>query len=238
MRIAICDDNLDYITTIEGYIDELNLPEVEYDVFTRGEELVEAYKEEEANYDALFLDMEMGNLDGIETANLIRSFDRQVIIVFVTSYKQYMQKSFQCMPFRFLLKPVSLEEFKKTFKEVMKKIDDFPETVIFLEKKKRTRLYCSDIVFFESSSHWILIHTTEGKIHKMRKSMSELLSIIEKSTFLRVHRAFAVNLSHIHQIAEKEIMMNYCTKSIPLSKTYKNKLNEEFLNFKERKYLL
>ena len=95
MNIAICDDNNDYINTLENYIDDLKVKNLEHDVFYSGEELLNEYKNNEANYDAIFMDMEIGELDGIETANLIRQFDRNVIIVFVTSHKKYMQRSFE-----------------------------------------------------------------------------------------------------------------------------------------------
>ena len=133
MNIAICDDNNDYINTLENYIDDLKVKNLEHDVFYSGEELLNEYKNNEANYDAIFMDMEMGELDGIETANLIRQFDRNVIIVFVTSHKKYMQRSFQCMPFRFLIKPINFSDFEEVFREVCIKLDDDPETFIFLE---------------------------------------------------------------------------------------------------------
>lgn len=238
MRIAICDDNIEYINTIEDYLDEIKTPGLEHDIFMSGEELLKAYNNEEADYDAIFLDMEMGELDGIDTANLIRKIDRNVIIVFVTSHKQYMQRSFVCTPFRFLIKPLKLYDFKKVFSEVQVKFENSPETFIFLENKKKTRLYCSDIIFFESSSHWILIYTREGKVHKTRKSMNELIEAIHNSTFVRVHRAFVINLMHIHQISETDVVMNYHNQNIPIGRTYKKELTDEFLNYKERKYLL
>lgn len=238
MKIAVCDDNTEYINTIEDYIDELKLSDIEYDVFMSGEGILNQYERGYADYDAVFLDMEMGKLDGIETANRIRKYDKHIIIVFVTSHKRYMQRSFECTPFRFLLKPVNIQNFKKTLDEIRIKISDYTETFIFLENKKRTRIYCSEVVFFESVSHWILIHTYEGKIHKMRKSMTELLKTVDNNTFVRVHRAFMVNLMHIHQIGETEIVMHNYDQTIPLSKTYKKELNDKFLNFKERKYLL
>ena len=238
MKIAICDDNMEYINTIEDYLDKLKPSKIVYDVFMSGEELLNEYEKNTADYDAVFLDMEMGKLDGIETANLIRQTDKHVIIVFVTSHKKYMQRSFECMPFRFLMKPVRFPDFKKTYSELQIKLEDSPETFIFLENKKRTRIFCTDIIFFESCAHSMLIHTRDGKVHKIRKTMIELLETIDKSTFVRVHRAFAVNLMHIHQICEMEVIMHHHKEPIPLSKTYKKELSNEFLNFKERKYLL
>lgn len=238
MRIAICDDNIEYIETIEKYLDELNMPNIEHDVFVSGEDLIKAYEHGNGDYDALFLDMEMGELDGIETANRIRKIDRHLVIVFVTSHTQYMQRSFECTPFRFLIKPLQIKDFKKILNEVRIKLNDFPETFIFLENKIRTRIYCSDIMFFESSSHWILIYTRDGNVHKIRKSMSELLNSVDAGTFTRVHRAFVVNLSHIYKIAETKILVHNYDKAIPLSKTHKKELIEAFMNYKERKYLL
>ena len=237
MNIAICDDNNDYINTLENYIDDLKVKNLEHDVFYSGEELLYEYKNNEANYDAIFMDMDMGELDGIETANFIRQYERHVIIVFVTSHKKYMQRSFQCMPFRFLIKPINFSDFEEVFREVCIKLDDDPETFIFLENKKRTRVFCSDIFFFESSAHSILIYTRDGKVHKTRKSMTELQETIEKSTFVRVHRAFVINLRYIHQISELEVIMHHHNQPNPDSRTYNKDLEDKFMNFKERKYL-
>lgn len=238
MKIAICDDNMQYINNIEDYLDKLKLSKIEYDVFMSGEELLNEYERNHADYDALFLDIEMGGLDGIETANLIRQIDKHVIIIFVTSHKKYMQRSFQCMPFRFLIKPINFSDFEEVFREVCIKLDDDPATFIFLENKKRTRIFCSDIIFFESSAHSILIYTRDGKVHKTRKSMTELQETIQKSTFVRVHRAFVINLRYIHQISELEVVMHHYDHPIPVSRTYNKDLEDMFLNFKERKYLL
>lgn len=238
MKIAICDDSLEYINIVEGYLDEFKSPNFDYDVFMNGEDLVFEYENNEADYDAIFLDMEMEQMDGIQTANCIRKVDKDVIIVFVTSYKKYMQQSFECYPFRFLIKPVDFQEFKKVYDEVCIKLNDDPKTLVFSENKKRTRIYCSDIVFFESSSHWILIYTRDGKVHKVRKTMIELFDTISKSTFVKVHRAFVVNLAHVYQISQTDVAMHYCNVKIPISKNYKKDFMDSFLNFKERKYLL
>lgn len=238
MKIAICDDNMEYINTIEDYIGKLKPSKIEYDVFMSGEELLNEYEKNTADYDAVFLDMEMGKLDGIETANLIRQTDKYVIIVFVTSHKKYMQRSFECMPFRFLLKPIKFEDFYKVYNEICIKLKDKPETVVFTENRSRTRIFCDDIVFFESWGRWIIIYTKDGKEHKIRKTMTELLKTVDGLTFFRVHRAFVVNLSHIYQISENDVIMHHYSKPIPLSRTYKRELTDTFLNFKERKYLL
>ena len=121
MKIAVCDDNNDYINIFEKYIEDLKDKKLDYDIYYSGEELLRAYEYDDPGYDAIFLDMEMGKLGGIETANRIRIKDKHIIIVFVTSHKKYMQSSFQCMPFRFLIKPISYTDFQTVYKEVCTK---------------------------------------------------------------------------------------------------------------------
>lgn len=238
MKVAICDDSKEYISILEKYISDLNDKSIGYDVFLSGEELVYAYEHNQADYDVIFMDMEMDRLDGIDTANLVRKKDKHVIIVFVTSHTKYMQRSFECMPFRFLVKPIDFEVFAKAYNEICIKMADNPDTFIFLENKKRTRVFCSNIVFFESNSHSILIHTKDGTIHKTRKTMSELLETVGSSNFQRIHRAYVINMAHVYQIGESEVTMHNYDRPIPVSRTYKDELEDAFLNFKERKYLL
>lgn len=239
MRIAICDDSLEYIKTIVSYFDEIkqNKKGFSYDVFYDGMELVRMYEEKKADYDAIFLDMEMTGINGIETANLIRKVDKYVIIVFITNYTKYMQKSFECAPFRFLVKPISFEEVEKVIEEVNKKISEERTTLIFTENRTKTRLFCDDITYLECQSHFVFIHTKNG-VHKVCNSISVLYEKLNPSIFVRVHKSFIVNLNYIRLIREKELMLYNCEEAIPISRTYKKSVIFEFANFKERKYII
>lgn len=177
MNIALCDDNKEYIAVLEKYILDKGFSDMTCDVFYSGEELVQVYTKGGGNYDVIFLDMEMGELNGIETANIIRKMDKHVIIVFVTSHTKYMQNCFGCSPFRFLVKPVSNEDFDRVFSDIEKKISEEQTTFIFTENRSKIRLFCEDIIYFECQAHYIYIHTKD-KIHKICKTMSELCNSI------------------------------------------------------------
>lgn len=237
VQIAICDDNREYLNVAEDYFNKLTDNKFDYDVFECGEDLLNMYETEKANYDAIFLDMEMKDLDGIETANIIREKDKHVIIVFVTSHTKYMKDSFKCSPFRFLVKPLEWEEFKTVFDEVCLKVRNERTTFVFTEKRNSIRLFCDDIVYFESQSHWIWIHTKE-KTYKICKSFSHLDSKLDKNTFCRIHKSFIVNLGHIKEITNNDVVLHNYNKSIPVSRSYKKTLIDEFLKFAERNYFI
>lgn len=235
MRIAICDDNINHINIIENYIHNLRKTSVECDAYQSGEELIRAFRDGAEQYDVIFLDMEMEQLNGIETANYIREIDEHVIIVFVTSHTEYMRESFKCAPFRFLVKPVDGEEFKTVFYDISKKLSKQRKVFAFTENKAKIRLYCDDIIYCESQDHWIWIHTKE-KTYKICKSLTELHSQLDKDMFCRVHKSFVINFLYIKTIKDNDAELYHCDKTIPISRSYKKKVLEEYTNFLERDF--
>lgn len=237
LNIAICDDNNEQINIMESYIDSRNDETLNCDAYYSGEELVGAYNSGYGNYDVIFLDMEMNKLTGIQTANLIRKMDKYVIIVFVTSHTKYMQECFECLPFRFLVKPVAKEELDKVFDAIIDKLSEERSTLVFSENRNKIRIFCDDIVYFECQAHYIQINTKSGT-HKICKTMSELMENINQNMFLQVHKSFVVNLNQVREIRESEIILYDADKAIPISRSFKKQVSTAFINFKERKYLI
>lgn len=233
MRIAICDDNNDYINTIENYIERLKTPATEWDSYESGENLVFAYTDNNERYDVIFLDMEMKELNGIETANKIRDIDEHVIIVFITSYTEYMKDSFKCSPFRFLVKPVDFNEFQEVFYDICKKLKKQRKTFAFTENKTRVRLFCDDIIYCESQDHWIRICTKEHT-YRICKALTDLHELLDKEIIYRVHKSFLINFQYVKSIKENDIQLYHCDRLIPISRSYKKTVIQEYTNFIER----
>lgn len=141
IKIAICDDDVKYINILEKYIYKASENNVECNAYQSGENLLNAYKNNAKRYDVVFLDMEMKEIGGIETANLIRELDEHVIIVFVTSHTKYMQESFKCLPFRFLVKPVGYDEFKEVFGDIQKSYQRIKKHMCLHQTKKTTEFF-------------------------------------------------------------------------------------------------
>lgn len=233
MRIAICDDNNECINTIQNHIEKLNIPKIECDTFHDGESLVLFCKENKESYDVIFLDMEMKQLNGIETANHIRETDENVIIIFVTAHSKYMKESFKCQPFRYLEKPLDFYEFKSVFDDIFKKLSKRRKVFSFTENKSKVRLYCDDIIYCESRGHWIWIYTKE-KAYKIFKSISELYEELDKEMLFRVHKSYIVNFRYIRTIKENNIELYNCDTLVPVSRSYKKATIEEYTDFVER----
>lgn len=236
MNIAICDDNSKHINTLENSLFEIGKAEnikVECDAYQSGEELTRVYQSSTAAYDVIFLDMEMDGLNGIDTANLIRERDEYVIIVFVTSHTEYMKDSFKCSPFRFLVKPVHIDELKEVFSDILKKLSKKKKVLSFTENKALIRIYCEDIIYCESLDHWVYIHTTHGT-HKICKSLSDLYGSLDDTLLFRVHSSFIVNFHYVKAIRNNFIELYHTDKDIPISRSYKKSVLFEYTNYIER----
>ncbi len=103
----------------------------------------------------------------------------------------------------------------------------------FSENRTKVRLYCDDIVYCESQAHWIWIHTKDES-YKVCKSMTELCEMLDPEMLYRVHKSFIVNFKYIRAIKENDIQLYHCKKLIPISRTYKKLVLNEFTNFIER----
>ena len=117
LNIAICDDDIQTTGQIEMMIQKIakrNFADVDIEVFWNGESLADSVVAGEG-YDIIYLDIEMNNEDGISTAKRIRKYDKNVLIIYVTSHENYMKESFSVRPFQFLVKPVSEKQMETCF---------------------------------------------------------------------------------------------------------------------------
>ena len=94
---------------------------VEYKLLTfeTGEDLLREYPE---NLDILFLDIQMGELTGMETARKVRKYDDKVEIIFITALWDYIQKGYEVRAFRYLIKPVKFKELQEQVKACVENI--------------------------------------------------------------------------------------------------------------------
>ena len=237
MRIAVCDDDRQSIEKATQYLGFINEADFEYDVFCSGEDLLKAYHEKGCIFDAVFLDMEMDGANGINVANAIRGVDRHVIIVFVTSHTKYMQESFVCSPFRFLVKPVSFEDFKKVFFKILDRIEEDKLTLSFSEDRVKVRLLYADILFLQSINHHTCIQARD-KLHTTYTALSELAAQLNTNIFVQVHRSYIININYIRAVSKSELFVRGYNHPIPVSDKYRDELERKVFLFEERKRLI
>lgn len=235
MRFAICDDERVHINELEEYFAQKEDLQIESEPFESGEALLDAYKQGQQSFDALFIDMEMGGMNGIETANAIRAIDERVIIVFVTSHEEYAIDCFQCSPLRFLKKPLQPEKVDEALWAIVHLIESKRETISFVENKEYVRLYCDEIIYCEGSRNTVIMYTAEGA-HQVRMTLTEAEKALSPNLFCRCHKGYLVNLGCIKKIAGQDIVLRHCETTLPIGRAYKTLLKAALVDYEERRF--
>jgi len=236
MRVAICDDEKSQISIIEEYIENLDIEhsKLYIESFKDGESLCNYYLNNSNPFNIIFLDMEMPGINGIETAIKIRNMDSGVIIIFITSHSQYVYDCFDASPFRFLVKPVSFNDFSKIFNMALLKAKKEDNFLFISTKGLDIRLNFNDILYFESIKRQTSAHTKDSE-YLFYSKISDLIENIRSEDFIFVHRSFIVNMNHIKMILPDKIILENGIE-IPLSKKNKRQVREKHLKFIERSY--
>ena len=129
MRIVICDDNLRDNQIIRQYVvsnfDEYSESVVE-STYSANDLIKFCLKIEP---DILFLDIELGDMNGIELAKALRAKYPALIIVYITNYPNYVFSSFETEPLNFLTKPIDKFQFNKTFQRIIKKYTEIHKSI-------------------------------------------------------------------------------------------------------------
>ena len=109
IRIGICDDLVEELQIqekmVKSIVYSLGL-NVEIKCFQSGEDLLWEI-EQKGNMDIILLDVEMGGINGVETARQLRKKDNRVILFFISYHDQYCKEIINVQPFGFIDKPVS-----------------------------------------------------------------------------------------------------------------------------------
>ena len=230
MNIALCDDAPIQMSAIETYLLERD-SKVHIDVYFSGEALLKAY-DEGVRYQAVFLDMEMGGKNGLETADALRVMDEHLEIIFVTSYTRYMEDSFKCSPFRFLVKPIKQDKLEETVNALYQKMAKKPTSLVIKEKGNVFRLYSDEIVYCESDGHLIYIHA-KNRVYTMRTTIKDLLEQLRGVGFGRPYNAYMVNFRYVESIIENEVLLSVNNLHLPLSRSYKKAFKEDYMKYLE-----
>jgi DNA-binding LytR/AlgR family response regulator len=186
--------------------------------FYSGEELLCNYSEE---YKIIILDIEMGGMSGIETAMEIRKKNHKAIIWFLTVSEAYILEGYKAEAFRYLLKPLSYEEFYKEFNESLRWMaEKFVKPIVVEYKNETYHFEPEDIHFIEVFGHKLVFHLNDQAITTI-DSLSSIEGKLQTSDFLRIHRSYLVNLKKVKTFSRNEIVMQNNEK-VPISK-YKEK---------------
>jgi len=162
--------------------------------------------------DLLLLDIQMPKLDGFEVLELL---DRSPIVVFVTAHDEHALRAFEVHALDYLLKPLSQERFQQVMERVKRAAGHERQPVAGLATSLRAKplqrivvrgedgaiqvVPVSRLDYIEAADDAIRIATSGNKLRK-QQPISEIAAQLDPDRFVRIHRAYVVNLERIEKI--------------------------------------
>lgn len=230
MRIAICDDVTECRLSVKCYAEEyfkLRHTECSIDEFQTGTDLLKS----DEIYDILFLDIELGDTNGIAVAKQIQQKHKNTVILVVTAYHQYLDDAMDIQVTRYIDKPATQNRIFSALDKAMSVIN---ENVITLHIKNGqiVRLKISDIVYAEAKFKCVFIYTKETS-HRIKETMKQLRSILTTSCFAVPHNSYIVNMNYIRDFQRDEIALAepYSNIRISVATRKQPEFKRRFLDF-------
>ena len=166
LRMALCDDERSARESLYIELERVIWEDSEQIVyeFSSGNSAVNWLEKHPGEIDLLFLDMEMKGMNGLETAKEIRKFDRELMIVFVTGYADYVFDGYSVGAVDYLMKPISGEKLQAVFERIRAKISREEQRMFTLKNADGTyRFALKDILYFYSERRKVMLVTEKGE---------------------------------------------------------------------------
>ena len=159
----------------------------------------------ERTFDALFLDVRMPHLDGLELAGVLNRFAHRPAVVFVSAHEDGAVDAFELRAQDYLMKPVSRRRMDEALARVTGESASGPaepapgsETDILPVDNVRgggTRLlHRSEILYLQAHGDYVRVITQDGR-YLLRGRLHDVEERWQRHGFVRVHRGFVANMN-------------------------------------------
>ncbi|ULQ56958.1 LytTR family DNA-binding domain-containing protein [Flavihumibacter rivuli] len=240
-RVIIIDDERDARLMIRQYLEA----HPEFEILEECENGAEAIeKVNRLEPDVIFLDIQMPVFSGFQ---VIQQLIHVPQIIFTTAYDQYAIKAFDTNAVDYLLKPYTRERFDNAVSRLkvrnaarfeaalsaadavlQEKDQQVGNTILIESGSKLVSLQLRDVIFMEAEKDYTRLHTA-GKSYLSNYRISQLEERLPRDQFIRVHRSYIINISHIkevHRDANSAQLITSNGQVLNISRTYMPQLKK------------
>lgn len=232
IRIAVCDDDKKICAQIENILldySSKNCLKIAVDVFYSGESLVE-YIKGGNTFDLIYLDIEMGELSGIEVGRQLRKVfkDYSTEIVYISGKDGYDRQLFDFQPLHFIPKPIREKVVIDDLKLALERAQKLSAFFQYQKGYDTYKIPINEIIYFESVNREIKIVTVKGN-DIFYGSLEDTELKVSSQHFLHIHRSYLINYEHISILRYKEVIMSN-GETIPISRSKRQMFRNIQLN--------
>ena len=227
INIGICDDEASMRRLLRAPLEQkLQLLGADYRIFEYdcGETLLT--RPETEWLDILFLDIEMKQLSGMETARNLRKRDSHTLLIFVTAYPDFVFQGYEVHAFHYILKPYENQKIMKVLEQAIKELGQNREHYFTLEQKSgTTKIPAKKILAFSSDRRKIIISLEDGNKLEFYGKLDALETDLP-DYFIRCHNRHLVNLNYVTALEKDGCTLR--SQSFPVSRAYRQSVEIAF----------
>lgn len=234
IKIAVCDDQNEICDQLKKYLKRLSEEEnydIGVDIYNSGEKLLMA---DYNQYNAIFLDIDMGKKNGIDIAGDIRLINDKVAIIFLTALAQYATAGYRVKAYRFLIKPLEYDSMLIELGGLFNKLNFIDNNYIETDNNGyRFHIDISDIVYIEAQNHTLRYHLRYGDIEAAGtlKGIEERVNICD---LVRIHKSYVINMNYIEKVSWSNVIMN-CGKELNIARSKACYFKKRYMEYLESK---
>jgi len=242
LRIAYCEDEKIQLEKMEQRLKQWatqNQVQYSFEKYVSGEAFF-FENEKQYPFDLLFIDIEMGIMNGMEIARKVRETDENIEIVFLTNRREFVFEGYEVNALRYCVKPIDEEKLNEILRKVISKKRE--EKCYLIEKQdgEMQKIDLSTVFYIEASGHYIGISTRQ-EYYQFKKSLQEIMEYLieqkgslEQAGFMLSHRSYLVNMKFVDSLNKTECILEN-GRRIPISRNSYQKVNLAFIHYYQKK---
>lgn len=218
LRIGICDDSADARIALRAALEralDRRKGEGTFFEFSSGEGLLRWMEKHAGELDLVFLDIEMGELDGMETARRLRSADEGLQLVFVTGYTDYVFDGYSVGALGYLMKPPQPDRLDEVLDRGLEaRLRDGDKAFLCRSGETMYRIPKKSILYFASDRRQVSCvaaartYTFYGKLDEVERAVGE--------GFVRVHQRYLVRSAAVDRLEGSQVFIG--EEALPVSR--------------------
>ena len=168
---------------------------------------IEALKEiTKTKFDAVFLDISMPNITGLELADSIIQLEPKTFIIFQTAYSEFALEAYKSGGMGYLVKPIESNDIKNILEKIRNFKSSSDEQSKKILGKRGDKLYLidiNDIYYIKADLDEVIVRIKDADAY-VRRKIGDLETLLSGKNFFRVHRSYIVNVDKIKSMKSVE----------------------------------
>lgn len=232
-KIAVVDDESEVRQGLVSLLREyFATHKIMYDIseYTDGKSILHV----NVKYDIAFLDIELGEVTGIEVGKKLKKINPNIIIIIITSYDRYLDDAFDLHSFRYFQKPIDQQRLCKALDVVIRQDGQ----IAIKEANEMIKISYNDITYICIEGRKTVIHTGDGKTFETREKLEQWKEKLFHKYFAQPHSSYIINLKYVTKYSRDSVELRNNHEeimSIYISRRKYHEFNESFMNFLEER---